>query len=254
MRSHDDQAARPATLRVKDLARTYRTGGTPVAAVQGVDLSVEPGEFVAVMGPSGSGKSTLLRMLGGLDTPTRGEIWLRGQRVDALNERDWAILRRRRIGFIFQTFNLISNMTVADNVELPAMLAGASPREARGRRRFLLDELGIGDKAAATPVHLSGGEQQLVAMARALANEPSLLLADEPTGNLDSGTTRTVMNLLREIHDRGQTMLLVTHEARIASMADRVVTLLDGMIVDDAAVSAPSAPDTTVRSIFDRLG
>jgi putative ABC transport system ATP-binding protein len=207
-----------------------------------VDLRVHPGEFVAVMGPSGSGKSTLLHLLGGLYPPTRGDIWVREQKVDGLGQSGWAMLRRKHIGFVFQTFNLISNMTVADNVELPALLAGAGSRAARERREYLLSELGISDKACAAPAELAGGEQQRVALARALANEPTVLLADEPTGNLDSVNTMNVLRLLDQVHAQGQTILLVTHDARVASMADRVVTLYDGMICDDTDIAPPS-PD-----------
>jgi putative ABC transport system ATP-binding protein len=207
-----------------------------VQALRGVDIELAAGEFVAVMGPSGSGKSTLLHVLGGLEPATSGEIWLRGERVDRMSAACWAILRRRHIGFVFQFFNLLSNMTVADNVELPALLAGASPRQARSRREELLAELGIADKAGAAPARLSGGEQQRVALARALANEPSLLLADEPTGNLDSANTRDVLRLLRRAHAAGQSILMVTHDARVASLADRVINLFDGMVADDARV------------------
>ena len=207
-------------------------------ALRGVDIELAAGEFVAVMGPSGSGKSTLLHVLGGLEPATSGEIWLRGERVDRMSAASWAILRRRHIGFVFQFFNLLSNMTVADNVELPALLAGASPRQARSRREELLAELGIADKAGAAPARLSGGEQQRVALARALANEPSLLLADEPTGNLDSANTRDVLRLLRRAHAAGQAILMVTHDARVASLADRVINLFDGMVADDARVKS----------------
>lgn len=216
-----------------NLVKIYQDGGVPVPAVRGVDLRVSPGEFVAVTGPSGSGKSTLIHMIGGLDARTSGEIWLDGQRADTLNESAWALLRRRKIGFVFQFFNLVANMTVADNVELPALLAGASTREARRRREYLLGELGLTARADAAPSQLAGGEQQRVALARALANKPSLLLADEPTGNLDSRNTRDVLRLLGEVHREGQTVILVTHDARVASLADRVVCLLDGQIVDD---------------------
>ncbi|GAB2445831.1 ABC transporter ATP-binding protein [Streptosporangium sandarakinum] len=226
----------PPIVNTVNLVRIYQDGGVPVPAVRGVDLKVEAGEFVAIMGPSGSGKSTLVHMLGGLDARTSGEIWLDGSRVDTLSESAWALLRRRKIGFVFQFFNLVANMTVADNVELPALLAGASPREARERREYLLGELGLADRADAAPAQLAGGEQQRVALARALANRPSLLLADEPTGNLDSRNTRDVLRLLGEVHRDGQTIILVTHDARVASLADRVVSLLDGQIVDDGAV------------------
>ncbi|MFC0863043.1 ABC transporter ATP-binding protein [Sphaerimonospora cavernae] len=224
-------------IRAVNLVKIYQTGrGLPVPAVRGVDLTVEPGEFVAIMGPSGSGKSTLVHLLGGLDTRTSGEIWLDGKRADTLSESGWAVLRREKIGFVFQFFNLVTNMTVADNVELPALLGGASPRHARERRDYLLGELGLTDRAAAAPAQLSGGEQQRVALARALANQPRLLLADEPTGNLDSRNTRDVLKLLSRVHRQGQTIVLVTHDARVAGLADRVVSLLDGEIVDDGAI------------------
>jgi len=225
-----------ALLRTSGLVKVYRADGVAVQALRGVDFELAAGEFVAVMGPSGSGKSTLLHVLGGLEPATSGEIWLRGQRVDRLSTAGWAVLRRRQVGFVFQFFNLLSNMTVADNVELPALLAGATPRQARKRREELLAELGIADKAGMAPSRLSGGEQQRVALARALANEPSLLLADEPTGNLDSSNTRDVLRLLRRAHAGGQAILMVTHDARVASLADRVINLFDGMVADDAKI------------------
>jgi putative ABC transport system ATP-binding protein len=214
--------------------KAFRTDAGMVHAIRGIDLVIHRGEFVAVMGPSGSGKSTLLHVLGGLEPATGGEIWLDGQRVDRLSQARWAVLRRRHIGFVFQFFNLVSNMTVADNVELAALISGATRREARARRDELLAELGLSAKAGAAPAQLSGGEQQRVALARALAHRPSLLLADEPTGNLDSGNTADVLRLLCRSHAEGQAILLVTHDARAASMADRVVNLFDGMIADDA--------------------
>ena len=223
-------------LRASKLVKEYRADGVTVEAIRGVDIDLAVGEFVAIMGPSGSGKSTLLHVLGGLEPATGGEIWLLGQRVDGLSTAGWAILRRRHVGFVFQFFNLLSNMTAADNVELPALLAGATPRQARRRREELLAELGLADKARTAPARLSGGEQQRVALARALANEPSLLLADEPTGNLDSSNTRDVLRLLRRAHVDGQAILMVTHDARVASMADRVINLFDGMVADDARV------------------
>jgi putative ABC transport system ATP-binding protein len=240
-------------LRTAKLAKTYRTDGVPVEAVRGVDIELGIGEFVAVMGPSGSGKSTLLHVLAGLEPATSGEIWLRGERVDGLSTAGWAILRRRHIGFVFQFFNLLSNMTVADNVELPALLAGATPRQARRRREELLAELGIADKAGVAPARLSGGEQQRVALARALANEPSLLLADEPTGNLDSSNTRDVLRLLRQAHDRGQAILMVTHDARVASLTDRVINLFDGMVADDARI-VPIPRVNGVQSVMELRG
>jgi putative ABC transport system ATP-binding protein len=255
----DGAGCGPALLRTRGLVKVYKTGGVPVEAVRGVDLEVGVGEFVAIMGPSGSGKSTLLHVLGGLEPATLGEIWLRGQRVDRLSPSAWAVLRRRHVGFVFQFFNLLSTMTVADNVELPALLAGATPRQARKRREELLDELGITAKADTAPSRLSGGEQQRVALARALANEPSLLLADEPTGNLDSANTNDVLRLLRRAHLAGQTILMVTHDAKVAGLADRVISLFDGMIADDAKVLPGRCQDkqtakTAVRNFLELRG
>jgi putative ABC transport system ATP-binding protein len=225
-------------MQTRELSRTFPAGETPVHALRGVDFSLNDGEFVAIMGPSGCGKSTLLHLLGGLDRPTSGELWLRGARVDGSSEARWAVLRRREIGFVFQSFNLIGNLSVADNVELPALLAGMPSATARARRSELLDELGIGEKWSTLPARLSGGQQQRVALARALINRPPLLLADEPTGNLDSESTRDVLALLRRLHAAGQTILLVTHDPRVASIADRLVTMRDGRIVDETRQSS----------------
>jgi putative ABC transport system ATP-binding protein len=235
-------------LRADGLEKTYAAYGVEVRALRGVTLDVAEGEFVSVMGPSGSGKSTLLNLVGGLERPTGGGVFLRDRRVDELSERRWAILRRREIGFVFQFFNLIANLSVADNVELPGLLAGLSAREARRRRTDLLEELGVGETADALPGRLSGGQQQRVALARALVNEPAILLADEPTGNLDSDSARTVLDLLRRCNEAGQTIVLVTHDARVASSSQRVVSMRDGLIADvtrldddsDAAVALAS--------------
>jgi putative ABC transport system ATP-binding protein len=234
-------------VRTVGLTKTFRGDGVSVPAVRGVDLALSHGEFAALIGPSGSGKSTLLHMLGGLEPPTSGEIWLNGERVDALSQARWAVLRRRHIGFVFQFFNLVSNMTVADNVELAALMGGATRKGARQRREELLAELGLEGKANAAPTRLSGGEQQRVALARALANRPSLLLADEPTGNLDSTASKAVLRLLASAHAGGQAILLVTHDARVASAADRVISLFDGMVVDDQAM-ATHAPGTAAAA------
>jgi putative ABC transport system ATP-binding protein len=223
-----------AILTATDLAKTYQSNGAPVHALRGVSLALAPGEFVAIMGPSGCGKSTLLHLLGGLDRPSSGEVRLGGTRLDTLSEGKRAVLRRRTVGFVFQFFNLVGNLTVADQVELPALLAGASPAAARRQRERLLTDLEIADKAGAVPAQLSGGQQQRVAIARALINRPAVLLADEPTGNLDSRSTREVLALLRRYHGEGQTVLLVTHDARVASAADRVITMRDGAIVDES--------------------
>jgi putative ABC transport system ATP-binding protein len=229
-------------LRASNVTKTFRADGGPVPAVRGVDLLLRRGEFAAIMGPSGSGKSTLLHLLGGLERPTSGEIWLDGRRVDGLSQAKWSVLRRRHIGFVFQFFNLVSNMTVADNVELAALMGGATRRQAAERRAELLADLGLSGKAGAAPARLSGGEQQRVALARALANRPSLLLADEPTGNLDSSGSQSVLRLLTRAHADGQAILLVTHDARVASAAERVICLFDGMVADDAAMHEPCRP------------
>jgi putative ABC transport system ATP-binding protein len=234
------QPGQPALLQASNITKTFQADGGRVPAVRGIDLTLGRGEFVAVMGPSGSGKSTLLHLLGGLERPTSGEIWLDGRRVDGLSQAKWAVLRRRHVGFVFQFFNLLSNMTVADNVELAALMGGATRRQAAQRRDELLGDLGLRGRADAAPARLSGGEQQRVALARAMANRPTLLLADEPTGNLDSSASRAVMRLLGRAHADGQTILLVTHDARVASAAERVICLSDGMVVDDALLCPPA--------------
>jgi putative ABC transport system ATP-binding protein len=225
-------------LETRDLAKTYDTGGTPVAALDGVDLTVRRGEFVAVMGPSGCGKSTLLNLVAGLDRPSAGEVWFDGRRIDQLSETALAKLRRRRIGFVFQFFNLLPTLSAEANVELPLLLTGTHRREARRQARGLLTDLGIGDKGRSAPSRLSGGQQQRVALARALANQPDLVVGDEPTGGLDSATAREVLGLLRDAHGRGQTLLLATHDARVAAAADRVVSLRDGRVFDDRTLDA----------------
>jgi putative ABC transport system ATP-binding protein len=226
-----------SVLLTEGLSKTYTAEGVDVQAVRDIDLAVAPGEFVSIMGPSGCGKSTLLHMLGGLDRPTVGAVWLQGQRVDGLSEKAWALLRRRRIGFVFQFFNLIGNLTVADNVELPALLTGMAPRQAHARREELLTELGIEQVAGQVPGRISGGQQQRVALARALVNRPAVLLADEPTGNLDSASARDVMDLVRRYHGEGQTIVLVTHDPRVAASADRVVHMRDGAITEESRLS-----------------
>ena len=225
-------------LEARGLAKTYDTGGVNVEALRGVDLAVERGEFVAVMGPSGCGKSTLLNLLAGLDRPTAGEVRLDGDRIDQMSETELARLRRRRIGFVFQFFNLVPTLSAVENVELPLLLVGRRRRDARRAANELLTNLGIGDKHGAAPAFLSGGQQQRVALARALANTPDVLLGDEPTGNLDSAAAREVLGLLRAARDRGQTLLLVTHDARVAAAADRVVMLRDGRVSDETELGA----------------
>lgn len=215
-------------LRAVGLSRTYGQHENLVRAVDGIDLDVPAGQTLAVTGPSGCGKSTLLQLLGGLDRPTAGEVRLAGRRIDHLGERALARLRRRTIGFVFQAFHLMDELTAAENVELPALLAGAPPRTARDRAAELLDRVGLADRARHLPSELSGGQRQRVAVARALVNEPLVVLADEPTGNLDSAATRDILRLFDELRAAGQTLVVVTHDERVAATADRVVSLRDG--------------------------
>ena len=236
-------------LMTKSLSKTYHPNGAAVRALREVNLALAPGEFVTVMGPSGCGKSTLLHLSGGLDRPTSGEVYLNGARVDTLSEAGWAVLRRRQVGFVFQFFNLIGNLTVADNVELPALLAGVSSNEARRRRQALLADLSITDKADIVPSQLSGGEQQRVALARALINQPAVLLADEPTGNLDSQSSAEVLALLQRMNVQGQAILLVTHDARVASVANRVIYMRDGQVKDEIRIEKGRDPQAVLASI-----
>ena len=215
------------------MRKEYGGGEGLVRAVDHVDLDVARGEALAVMGPSGCGKSTLLHLLGGLDRPSAGELWLNGRRIDQLSERALAQLRRHEVGFVFQAFHLMDELTAQENVELPALLAGRSPREARHRAEQLLDQVGLADRAGHLPSALSGGQRQRVAIARALANEPALLLADEPTGNLDSAATLEVLRLFESLHADGLTLVVVTHDERIAATADRLISMRDGAFVDE---------------------
>jgi putative ABC transport system ATP-binding protein len=236
-------------VQTRSLGKVYRGEGTETAALRDVEFSVQPGEFVAIMGPSGCGKSTLLHLLGGLDRPTAGEIYLSGKRVDTLGESAWAVIRRRQIGYMFQSFNLVTNMSAADNIELPALMAGYSSSEARKRRAALMDQLGISAQAGLAPGRMSGGQQQRVALARALVNQPDMLLADEPTGNLDSQSAREVIGILRECHGRGQTVVLVTHDPNVASAADRVVRMRDGAIVGENRLEGREPSSEVLRSL-----
>ena len=221
-----------SVLAARGLTKTYGAGPALVRAVDGVDLDVGPGETVSVMGPSGCGKSTLLYLLGGLERATAGEIVLAGKRVDRLSETRWARLRRNAIGFVFQAFHLVDELTAAENVELPALLAGASPGTARRRASDLLERVGLTDQARRLPSALSGGQKQRVAVARALANEPLVVLADEPTGNLDTAASGDVLRLFADLRTAGQTLVLVTHDSRVAATADRLLSMRDGVIVD----------------------
>jgi len=224
-------------LRARGLRKEYGRDAGLVRAVDGVDLDVAPGETLAVMGPSGCGKSTLLHLLGGLDRPTAGEIWLAGQRVDRVTERALARMRREAVGFVFQAFHLMDELTAVENVELPALLAGRPPRAARRLAADLLERVGLADRATFLPAALSGGQRQRVAIARALANEPAVVLADEPTGNLDSAATLELLRLFESLHVAGQTLIIVTHDSRIAATADRMISMRDGAFVDETRLT-----------------
>ena len=224
-------------LEARQVVKRYEGTDPSTPALAGVDVRLERGEFVAVMGPSGCGKSTMLNILAGLDRPTDGEVWFEGKRIDRLGETELAKLRRRRIGFVFQSFNLLPTLSVAENVELPLLLTGQRRGAARRTAAALLGDLGVAERHRAAPGRLSGGQQQRVALARALANDPDLVLADEPTGNLDSRSTRDVLGLLRAAHGRGRTLLVATHDARVAAAADRMLTMNDGRIVDDRVLA-----------------
>lgn len=227
----------PAVLQATGVRRTFEAELAPVRALRGVDLEVRRAEFVAIMGPSGCGKSTLLNLIAGLDLPDDGEIRLVDDVITGRDE-DWlARMRRRRIGMVFQFFNLLEGMTALENVVMSATIAGTKRRQAESRARDLLDLLGVSDKADELPAVLSGGQRQRLAIARALANQPTLLLADEPTGALDSDGGREVLELFRRLHAEGQTILMVTHSDEVAGGADRVVRMNDGRIVDSGSGS-----------------
>jgi ABC-type lipoprotein export system ATPase subunit len=226
-----------SVLRARRLRKEFGTGEGLVRAVDEVDLDVAPGETVAVMGPSGCGKSTLLHLLGGLDRPSGGEVSLAGRRIDQIGEKALARMRRTAVGFVFQAFHLMEELTAVENVELPALLAGRSPRAARRRAADLLDQVGLADRASFLPSALSGGQRQRVAIARALSNEPLVVLADEPTGNLDSAATLDVLRLFESLHEAGQTLVIVTHDARIAATADRLISMRDGAFIDETRLT-----------------
>ena len=227
-------------LRTTALEKHYGEGEGLVRALDAVELEVIGGETVAVMGPSGCGKSTLLHLLGGLERPSAGEVWLAGGRVDRLSEKALARLRRRAIGFVFQAFHLMDELTAVENVELPALLAGSSPRAARRRAAELLEHVGLADRADHLPSALSGGQRQRVAIARALSNEPLVVLADEPTGNLDTAATLDVLRLLDGLRAAGQTLIIVTHEERVAATADRLISMRDGAFVEETRLTRGS--------------
>ncbi len=221
-------------IQIVDLTREYQMGSERVQALRGVSLEIRRNEYLAIMGPSGSGKSTMMNMLGCLDTPSSGEYWLNGQEVSRMPDDALARVRNREIGFVFQTFNLLPRATALQNVELPLVYAGVGGKERRERSRRALERVGLANRMDHKPNELSGGQRQRVAIARALVNEPSILLADEPTGNLDSNTSADVMRVFGLLHSQGQTIIVVTHEADIAAHAARVVTLRDGRVASDA--------------------
>ena len=231
------------TVRAIGALKVFGRGENLVRAVDDVDLEVAAGESVAVMGPSGCGKSTLLHLLGGLDRTTAGEIWIGGRRIDQLSERTLAGLRCHEVGFVFQAFHLMDELTTRENVELPALLAGRSARKARQRAEELLERVGLADRARHLPSALSGGQRQRAAIARALVNEPRILLADEPTGNLDSAATREVLRLFESLRSDGITSVVVTHDERIAATADRLISMRDGAFVDETRLTGGTRGD-----------
>jgi ABC-type lipoprotein export system ATPase subunit len=234
-------AADASVLRARGLRKEYGKDEGLVRAVDAVDLDIGAGETVAVMGPSGCGKSTLLHLLGGLDRPSGGEVSLNGRRIDDIGEKALARMRRTAVGFVFQAFHLMEELTAVENVELSALLAGRSPRAARRRAEELLEQVGLAGRARFLPSALSGGQRQRVAIARALSNEPLVVLADEPTGNLDSAATLDVLQLFESLHESGQTLVVVTHDARIAATADRMISMRDGAFVDETRLSGGSS-------------
>ena len=224
-------------LGARGLRKEYGRQEGLVRAVDDIDLDVAAGETLAIMGPSGCGKSTLIHLLGGLDRPSRGELWLHGRRIDQLSERALAQLRRSDVGFVFQAYHLMDELTAQENVELPVLLAGRSLREARRRAGELLEQVSLAERAKHLPSALSGGQRQRVAIARALANQPVIVFADEPTGNLDSAATLEVLRLFDALHGAGQTFVIVTHDERIAATADRLISMRDGAFVGDTRLT-----------------
>jgi putative ABC transport system ATP-binding protein len=220
-------------IRIKNLVKHYQMGGQTVRALDGVDLDIEPNTFTVVMGPSGSGKSTLLYLLGGLDHSTSGQISIDGQRLDQMDENALALFRRRTMGFVFQSFNLIPSMSALENVAFPMQFSGVAAVKRGQQARSILEQVGLGNRADHRPTELSGGQQQRVAIARALVNDPRLILADEPTGNLDTSSGAAIMQLLSDLHTSGRTVLVVTHDPRMIRFATHKIFLLDGRIVSE---------------------
>ena len=223
-------------IRTEDLWRTYVMGSEQLHALRSVTLNIDKGEYVAIMGPSGSGKSTLMNLIGCLDTPTKGEYWLNGKGVRTMNDNELANIRNREIGFVFQTFNLLPRASALHNVELPLIYNGTPAAERSKKAKLALEKVELGDRMYHKPSELSGGQRQRVAVARALVNDPSIILADEPTGNLDSKTSEEIMKLLDTLHRQGNTIIVVTHEASVARHAHRVLSILDGQIAGDETI------------------
>ncbi|GIR73532.1 MAG: macrolide ABC transporter ATP-binding protein [Prochlorococcus sp.] len=220
-------------INVKDIKKSYTVGTQEVNALRGINLSVEKGEFISIMGPSGSGKTTLMNIIGCLDTPSSGEYELNGSLVSKLEDDELARIRNKEIGFVFQSFNLLAKNSVLENVMLPLKYAGFEKSEAVKKSNEVIDKVGLSDRLAHTPAELSGGQQQRVAIARALVNKPSIIFADEPTGNLDSKTGKEVMTIFKELNANGQTIILITHEESIANQSNRIITIKDGLIKSD---------------------
>src|SRR4030081_1575657 len=235
----EDLVSSGIVIKTEELAKVYEMGAEQVHALRGVDVEIRKGEYVAIMGPSGSGKSTLMNLIGCLDSPSSGKYWLAGRLVSDLGDDDLAQIRNKEIGFVFQTFNLLPRATALHNVELPLIYAGLGARERRPTAARALERVGLGDRMTHKPNELSGGQRQRVAIARALVNDPSILLADEPTGNLDSKTGEEIMALLEDLYQRGHTIILVTHERDIATHARRTIRLRDGVVESDEQTFVP---------------
>lgn len=235
-RERTQEDTRQVMIRTSDIWKTYVMGDEEIHALRGVSFEIKRGEYVAIIGPSGSGKSTLMNMIGCLDTPTKGEYWLNGKLVSQMDDDELAHIRNKEIGFVFQTFNLLPRATALHNVELPLIYNGTPSTERLEKAKKALESVELGHRMTHKPNELSGGQRQRVAIARALVNNPSIILADEPTGNLDSKTSVEIMNLLERLHERGNTIILVTHEPDIASHAHRVLTILDGQISKDERI------------------